>query len=52
MSDAVFQQADGLLQGAELPDPDQRDGSVQVERWGTQYSDGIDGTVPGDEASR
>src|SRR5205085_4096916 len=29
----VFQQFDGLPQGAELRNPDYRDGSVQVTRW-------------------
>src|SRR5262245_54112506 len=33
----VCQQFDGLSQGAELPNPDYRDGSVQVKRRGTQY---------------
>jgi hypothetical protein len=50
MSNAVFQQPDDLLQGAELPNPDYRDGSVQVKRWGTQYFHRIDRTIPGDEA--
>jgi hypothetical protein len=51
MPNAVFQQSDGLLQGAELSNPDYRDGSVQVKRWGTQYFHGIDRTIPGNEAS-
>jgi hypothetical protein len=38
----VCQQFDGLPQGAELRNPDYRDGSVQVKRWGTQYFHGID----------
>jgi hypothetical protein len=37
----VFQQSDGLLQGAELSKPDYRDGPVQVKRWGTQYLSGF-----------
>jgi hypothetical protein len=47
----VCQQFDGLPQGAELPNPDYRDGSVQVKRWGTQYLHGIDGMIPGNKAS-
>jgi hypothetical protein len=47
----VFQQFDGLPQRAELSNPDDRDGSVQVERWGTQYFHAIDGTIPGNESS-
>jgi len=47
----AFQQFDGLLQGAEFSNPDYRDGSAQVERWGTQYLHAIDGTIPGNEAS-
>jgi len=46
----VCQQFDGLLQRAELSNPDYRDGSVQVKRWGTQYFHAIDGTIPGNEA--
>jgi hypothetical protein len=38
----VFQQFDGLPQGAELRNPDYRDGSVQVKRWGMQYFHGMD----------
>jgi hypothetical protein len=48
----VFQQFDGLPQGAELPNPDYRDGPVQVKRWGTQYFHGIDRMIPGNKASR
>src|SRR5213080_699498 len=51
MPNAVFQQSDGPLQGAELPNPDYRDGSVQVKRWGTQYFHGIDRTIPCNKAS-
>jgi len=51
MPNAVFQQSDGILQGAELSNPDYRDGSVQVKRWGTQYFHGIDRTIPGNKAS-
>ena len=47
----VCQQFDGLPQGAELPNPDYRDGSVQVKRWGTQYFHGIDRMIPGNKAS-
>src|SRR5437763_6461716 len=47
----VFQQFDGLRQGAELPNPDYRDGSVQVKRRGTQYFHGIDRMIPGNKAS-
>jgi len=47
----VCQQFDGLPQGAELPNPDYRDGSVQIERWGTQYFHGIDRMIPGNKAS-
>src|ERR1700737_2603216 len=47
----VCQQFDGLLQGAELPNSDQRYGSVQVKRWGTQYFHGIDRLIPGNKAS-
>jgi hypothetical protein len=47
----VFQQFDGLPQGAELPNPDYRDGPVQVKRWGTQYFHGIDRMIPGNKAS-
>jgi hypothetical protein len=41
---------DGLPQGAELPNPDYRDGSVQVKRGGTQHLHAIDGMIPGNEA--
>jgi hypothetical protein len=51
MPKPVCQQFDGLPQGAELPNPDYRDGSVQVKRWGTQYFHGIDRMIPGNEAS-
>src|SRR6476660_2457662 len=47
----VCQQFDGLPQGAELPNPDYRDGSVQVKRWGTQYFHAIDRMIPGNKAS-
>jgi len=47
----VCQLFDGLPQGAELPNPDYGDGSVQVKRWGTQYFHGIDRTIPGNKAS-
>ena len=47
----VCQQFDGLPQGAELPNPDYRDGSVQVKRWGTQDFHGIDRMIPGNKAS-
>jgi hypothetical protein len=48
----VFQQFDGLPQGAKLPSPDYRDGRVQVKRWGTQYFHRVDRMIPGNEASR
>src|SRR5258708_12882196 len=48
----VFQLFDGLPQGAELPNPDYRDGRVQLKRWGTQYFHGIDRMIPGNKASR
>src|SRR5580704_19609303 len=48
----VFQQFDGLPQGAELPNPDDRDGPMHVKRWGTQYFHGIDRMIPGNKASR
>ena len=48
----VFQQFDGLRQGAKLPSPDDRDGRVQVKRWRPQYFHGIDRMIPGNEASR
>jgi hypothetical protein len=38
----VCQQFDGLPQGAELRNPDYRDGSVQFKRWGMQYFHGTD----------
>src|SRR5439155_4026039 len=47
----VCQQFNGLPQGAELPNPDYRDGSVQAKRWGTQYFHGIDRMIPGNKAS-
>ena len=47
----MCQQFDGLPQGAELPNPDYRDGSVQVKRRGTQYFHGIDRVIPGNKAS-
>jgi len=47
----VCQQFDRLPQGAELRNPDYRDGSVQVKRWGTQYFHRIDGMIPGNKAS-
>src|SRR5438552_4388774 len=52
LPNAVFQQSDGLLQGAELSDPHDRDGRVQVKRWGTQYFHGIDRVTPDNKASR
>ncbi|HWH39843.1 MAG TPA: hypothetical protein VNU21_08385, partial [Usitatibacter sp.] len=52
MPKPAFQQFDGLLQGAELSNPDYRNGPVQLERWRTQYFHAIDGTIPGNEASR
>jgi hypothetical protein len=48
---AVFQQFDGLPQGAELPNPDDRDGSVQVKRREIQYLYGTDRMIPGNKAS-
>jgi hypothetical protein len=45
------QQFDGLPKGAELRNPDYRDGSVQVERRGTQNFHRIDRTIPGNKAS-
>jgi hypothetical protein len=47
----VFQQFDGLPQGAELPNPDYRDGPVQVKRWGAQYFNRVDRIFPGNKAS-
>jgi len=47
----VCQQFDGFLQGAELPNPDYRDGSVQVKRWGMQDFHGIERMIPDDKAS-
>jgi GNAT superfamily N-acetyltransferase len=47
----VFQQFDGFPQGAELPNPDYRDGPVHVKRWRTQYFHGIDRMIPGNKAS-
>src|SRR5215510_3501477 len=49
---AVFQQSDGLLQGAELSNPHDRDGRVQGKRWGTQYFHAVDRVMPDNEASR
>jgi hypothetical protein len=46
----VCQQFDGFPQGPELPNPDYRDGSVQIKRWGTQYFHRIDGMIPGNKA--
>ena len=48
----VFQQVDGLPQGAELPSPDHRHGRVQIKRWGSQYLHGVDGMIPDNKASR
>jgi hypothetical protein len=47
----MCQQFDGLPQGPELPNPDYRDGSAQVEGRGTQDFHGIEGMIPGNEAS-
>jgi hypothetical protein len=47
----VFQQFDGLPQGAELSNPDYRDGRVQGKRWGTHDFHGVHRTIPGNEAS-
>ena len=47
----VCQQFDGLPKGAELRNPDYRDGSVQVKRRGMQYFHRIDRTIPGNKAS-
>jgi hypothetical protein len=47
----IGQLFDGLPQGAELPDLDYRDGSVQLKRRGTQYFHGIDSMTPGNKAS-
>src|SRR5207244_10484814 len=52
LPNAVFQQSDGLLQGAELSNPHYRDGRVQVKRWRTQYFHGIDRVIPDNKASR
>src|SRR5512138_3092916 len=46
LPNAVFQQSDGLLQGAELSNPHDRDGRVQVERWGTQDFHGVERVIP------
>jgi hypothetical protein len=48
----MCQQFDGFPQGAELPNPDYRDGSVQVKRWGTQDLQWIERAAPRNEASR
>jgi len=48
----VFQQFDGLPQGAKLSSPDYRDRRVQDKRWGTQYLHGVDRMIPNNEASR
>jgi hypothetical protein len=48
----VFQEFDGLPQSSELPNPDYRDGPVQVKRWGTQDFHGIARMIPGNKASR
>ena len=37
--------------GAELPNPDYRDGSLQIKRWGMQDFHGISRTIPGNKAS-
>jgi hypothetical protein len=52
LSNAVFQQFDGLVQGAELSNPHYRDGRVQLKRWGTQYFHGVDRVMPDNKASR
>jgi hypothetical protein len=46
----MCQQFDGLPQGAELPNPDYRDGSVHVKRRGMQYFHGSDRKIPGNKA--
>jgi hypothetical protein len=48
----MCQQFDGFPQGAELPNPNYRDGSVQVKRWWTQDLHVVERVIPGNEASR
>jgi hypothetical protein len=50
MPNAVFQQFDSPLQGAELSNPHYRDGHVQVKRWGAQYFNRVERIVPGNKA--
>src|SRR5437764_5852782 len=51
MPNAMFQQSDGPLQGAELSNPHYRDGHVQIKRWRAQHFNLVDGNCPGNKAS-
>ncbi len=50
MTNAVFQQFDGPLQGAELSNPHHRDGHVQVEMMGDATLQPCREIVPGNKA--
>ena len=50
MPNAVFQQSDGPLQGAELSNPHYRDGHVQLKRWGAQHFNLVERIVPGNKS--
>src|SRR6201981_2436370 len=50
MPNAMFQQSDGPLQGAELSNPHYRDGHVQLKRWGAQHFNLIGRIVPGNKS--
>jgi len=52
LTKTVFQQLDGLLQGAELRSPDYRDGRVQVKSRRTQDFHGADRMIPNNKARR
>jgi hypothetical protein len=47
---AVFQQFDRPLQGAELSNPHYRDGHVQVKGWGAQHFNRVERIAPGNKA--
>jgi len=50
MPNAMFQQSDGPLQGAELSNPHYRDGHVQLKRWGAQHFNLVERIVPGNKS--
>src|SRR5215468_10389707 len=52
MPNAIFQQFDSALQGAELSNPHYRDGHVQFKGWGAQHLNRVERFVQSDKARR